>query len=102
MNKIIEEQLKKIENADLSNFDKKTNTYHIAKRTDIKLEEDNCYILKLKQSAFNNSVVKDNWNNGKEPKAEYYKADITKKMSGMIKILGVSFDPITNTDTNSF
>ena len=60
MNKIIEEQLKKTENVDLSNFDKETNTYYIKKRQDIKVEEDQCYILKLKNSAFNNAIVTDN------------------------------------------
>ena len=60
MNKIIEEQLKKTENVDLSNFDKETNTYYIKKRQDIKVEEDQCYNLKLKNSAFNNTIVTDN------------------------------------------
>ena len=60
MNKINEKQLKKTENVDLSNFDKETNTYYIKKRQDIKAEEDQCYILKLKNSAFNNTIVTDN------------------------------------------
>ena len=102
MNKIIEEQLKKTENVDLSNFDKETNTYYIKKRQDIKVEEDQCYILKLKNSAFNNTIVTDNWNNGNKPKAEFYKADISKKMSGMIRIIGVAYDNFTNQDLNSF
>lgn len=59
-NKIIEEQLKKINDADLSNFNKEENTYYIPKKQTIKIEENNCYILKLKDSTFKNTIVLDN------------------------------------------
>ena len=60
MNKIIEEQLKKVERADLSNFDKEKNTYFIPKRQDIKIEEDCCYLIQLLPTLFTNDTVKTN------------------------------------------
>lgn len=57
---LIEKELKKVEKADLSNFDPLTNTYIIKKRKDIKIEEDNCYLIYLKDSLFSNDVVKIN------------------------------------------
>ena len=101
-NKIIEEQLKKIENADLSNFNAAENTYYIPKKHEIRIEENCCYIIKLKPTAFEQSVVTTNWNNGNVPKAEFYKADISRKMSGMIKIMGMAYDNAHDQDLNSF
>lgn len=60
MNEIIEKQLKAVERADLTKFDAETNTYFIPKRQDIKLEEDHCYLINLKDSFFKNETVKVN------------------------------------------
>ena len=102
MSKIIEEQLKKVEVADLSHFDTTTNSYFIPKKNDIRIEENNTYIFQLKPSAFTNNIVNVNWNNSSTPKNVYYKADVIKKMSGMIKIIGIGYDINTGQDTNSF
>lgn len=101
-NKIIEEQLKKVEYADLSNFNEETNTYFIPKRTDIKLEEDNCYLIKLKPTLFTNETLKTNWNKGSVPKYEYLKVDVSKKMVNMIKVVATAFDYDLNQDLSYF
>ena len=101
-NKIIKEQLKRVEVADLSNFDINTNTYFIPRKNSIRIEEDHTYIFQLKDSAFTNNVVNVNWNNSSAPKNVYYKADVIKKMSGMIKIIGIGYDITTGQDINSF
>ena len=100
--KIIAEQLKKVENADLSSFNSETNSYFIPKKTTIKVEENNCYIFQLLDSAFTNSTVNANWNGAKGPLYYYYKADVIQKMPGMIKILGVAYNINTGEDLNSF
>lgn len=102
MNKIIEDQLRKVEYADLSNFNPETNTYIIKKRVDLKIEEDGCYLIKLKSSAFNNQGVIVNWNNNSMPEYDTLKVDVSKKMGKMIKIVGLGFDLATNTDTGKF
>lgn len=99
---IIEKQLSKVINADLSNFDPETRTYFIPKRVDKKIEEDKCYLIKLKPQAFNNRYVIDNWNNGSMPTTNFLKIDVSKKMSKMIKVVGVAFDYEHNRDLASF
>lgn len=92
VNQLIEKELKKVEKADLTHFDPATNTYFIPKRKDIKIEEDHCYLIHLKDSIFNNTTLKVNWNNGSLPSYNYLKVDVSKVMSKMIKVVGVGFD----------
>ena len=60
MNSLIEKELKKVEQADLSNFDRNTNTYHIPRKVDIKIKEDACYLIYLEDSFFNDQTLKIN------------------------------------------
>jgi len=98
VSKVIEQQLKKVQNANLSNYNPETNTYFIKRRVDIKIEEDSGYIIHLKDSAFTNSAIITNWNNGSFPKTCYLKIDVNKKMNNMIKIVGVGYDIISKQD----
>lgn len=100
--KIIEQQLKRVQAADLSNFDSKSNTYIIKQRADIKIEEDKGYIIFIKDSAFTNNVVINNWNNGSFPKIRYLKVDINKRMNNMIKVVGIGYDPETKQDLDKY
>lgn len=99
---IIKKQLEKVEYADLSNFNADTNTYLIKKRVDIKLDVDNCYLIKIKPSAYNNFVVITNWNNGSMPSSDYLKVDISKIMAKMVKVVGVAYDKQADQDLGSF
>ena len=98
LGKIIEQQLTKVQVADLSNYNKETNTYLIKRKTTIKIEEDKGYIIYLKDSAFDNTAIINNWNNGSFPKARYLKIDVNKKMNNMIKVVSVGYDSITKED----
>ena len=60
VNELIEKELKKVEKADLTNFNSETNTYFIPKRKDIKIEEDCCYLVHLKDTLFKNETLKVN------------------------------------------
>ena len=57
MNKIIENQLKKVENADLSHFNIEDNSYFIPKKVDIKIEENKCYLIHIKNTIKTNTVL---------------------------------------------
>lgn len=102
LNKVVQDQLAKVEVADLSNYDKETSTYSIPKRVDIKLEEDCCYLIHLKPSAYNNQTVIVNWNNGSKPNHDYLKIDISKKMGKMIKVVSVAYDYYNKVDLSDF
>ena len=102
VNELIERELKKVEKADLSNFNSETNTYFIPKRKDIKIEEDCCYLIHLKDTIFRNETLKVNWNNGSLPIYNYLKIDVSKIMAKMIKVVAVGFDNETQTDISYF
>lgn len=98
VSKIIEQQLKKTQNVDISNYNPETNTYIIKKRNDIKIEENCMYLIKLKDSAFSNTVVINNWNNGFFTSSRYLKIDVHTKMTNMIKVVGVGYNIETQQD----
>lgn len=99
---IIKQQLEKVQYADLSNFNADSNTYVIKKRVDIKLEVDNCYLIRVKPSAYNNQVIVTNWNGGNMPNHEYLKVDISKVMAKMIRVVGVAHNYQTHEDLAAF
>lgn len=86
----------------MSHFNKETNTYFIPKRVDIKLEENNYYIIELNEALLksNSSLnsLMNNWNQGNMPKEKYYKIDVCQKLGDMVKINGASFDYINKVD----
>lgn len=84
-------------------YDDNTTHLFIPKINSIKLEVDNCYLIKLSENVVNppsNSTLASNWNNGSVPKHYYYKVDISKIMGTMIKINGVAFDNVNQKDIN--
>lgn len=104
MNKIIVDQLQKVSVADLSNFDPNTNTYFIKRKTDIRIEVDSCYLIKLNASLLHpiqNDVLTTNWNAGSVPQYEYYTVDVCKSVGKMIKVVGLAFDYENQKDLNS-
>ena len=102
VNDLIEKELKKVEKADLTHFNSETNTYFIPKRKDIKIEEDCCYLVRLKDTIFSNETLKVNWNNGSLPTYNYLKIDVSKMLPKMIKVVAVGFDNETQTDIAYF
>lgn len=101
MNKLIKQQLEKVQLADLSNFDPDTNTYHIPQHRAIILKEDDYYDIKLKSSILTDTALRDNWNRGSTFPSFRYKAEVEKVIGRMVKINGVVVDAEGN-DTNSF
>ena len=101
MNSLIKKQLDLITEADLSNFDEETNTYHIPKREDIKAEEENCYLIHCKSSLFLNETVKINWNKNSVPEREYLIISVSQKMAKMINVDAIGYD-IIKKETDSY
>lgn len=103
MNKIIKDQLNKVQFADLSNFDEKTNTYIIPKKTDIKIEKYKTYIIELLDKCFDKeALININWNRGKVPTSKYYKAEILNIVGRNVQINGLAYDLETKSDLNTF
>ena len=102
--KLIEDQLKKVRVADLSNYDAKTNTYIIKKFGATRLKEDCCYIIELDESLLHsnqNSLLESNWNKGSIPNCKFYMADVLKEVGRMVQINGVGYDNETGTRLNT-
>lgn len=102
MSKVIQDQIRKIQNADMSHFDEETNSYFIPQKKEIRVEQDNCYLIHLRGVAFSNQTVNINWNNGNSPKHPYMKVDISNIIGRMIKVVGVRYDPIMKLDSAEF
>ena len=102
MSKIIQEQLQKVNFADLSNFNPETNTYIIPQKKDIKVEVDGCYLVKLLPTFYTNEVVKVNWNENKTPIYDCLEIDITKILGKMIKVNCIGYDEKENCPLNYF
>lgn len=101
MNKIIESQLAKVQEADLSNYDARTKTWHIPKISDVRMDVGSCYLIELDDSLLNplaNQILVSNWNQGRVPEDKYFKVEVLSKMNRMIKVMGFGYDPATKTD----
>ena len=89
---LVKEQLNKVVYADLSNYDEKTNTYHIPKINQIKLQVNHSYIVKIKDSLCENELLKSNYNQGRTPPYKSYLIDIVSILGKIIKVNGVEYD----------
>lgn len=95
MNKIIQEQLNQVKDADLSHFDKSTNTYFIPRKTSIVIRENNSYIIEIGNIS---DTITNNWNQGSKPPFNCCKAIVNTYMKNMIQIDGVEYDNLNNID----
>lgn len=98
---LIQEQLKRIQFADLSNYEEKTNTYHIPKINQIKLKINHQYIIKIKDSLYENIILRDNYNSGKNPPCKCYLVDVVLILGKIIKVNGVEYDLTLNKVLNN-
>lgn len=92
MNKLVQEQLDKVKDADLSHFDSASNTYFIPRKTTIKIEEEKAYLINIKNTMLVPNTINTNWNNGEIPPFTKCKAMVIVYMKGMIKIQGIEVE----------
>jgi len=97
---IVKKQLKKVNWADLSNFDPTTNTYIIKKYSQPTYNIGKMYIVRVADQLVcnNNSVIATNWNNGTSPQFTCLKIYVSKIMGKMIYVDSISYDIINKKD----
>lgn len=95
MNKIIKEQLSKIEVADMSNYTDNNYSFIIPKSNIDRFEEDKCYLIELNDVLIKDnkdSLLQINWNNNTYPENKYLKIDVSKVLGKMIKVNSIAYD----------
>lgn len=102
MNKLVQEQLNKVQIADLSNYNKDTNEFIIKKRVDIKLEVNNCYIIEVSDAWRMNKLLANNLNKGIMLEHSCIKAVISQIAGKMIYVSAIGFDKMSNSDIPYF
>lgn len=103
MNNIIKRELNKITEVNIQ-FDDNTTSIKIPKKGVMRVEEDHMYIIKLSDYMINppmDSALVTNWNNNTYPTFRYYKVDVQKIMSDMVKITGMAYDYDTKCDIDN-
>lgn len=96
----LDNQLKNVSFADLSNFDEATGTYTVPKYTKPVYLVGKYYIVQLDKTIVNNvtSVLATNWNHGTAPKSECLKIFVNNTMGTMIRVDSLAHDMITGQD----
>ena len=95
MNKIIKQQLEKLKSVKIT-FKDSDKTIFIPKTTEIiqeAMEVGNIYLIKLDKKMLNpttNSTLASNWNGGRVPTQEVYKAELLDIMNNMYKFNGIA------------
>lgn len=98
---LIQEQLNKVVYADLSKYDEETHTYYIPKINQIKLQINHSYIIRVKDSLYENGLLKSNYNQGRTPPYKSYLIDIVSILGRVIKVNGVEYDLEKNRTLNN-
>jgi len=100
MTDYIKNQLKRVSYANLNNFDEATNTFHIPKYTKPKYDAGHCYLIKVARELINNTTntLASNWNGGRAPQHEYYKAYVSNIAGTMLKVDCLAVDMILQKD----
>lgn len=104
MNKIIQKELNKVMIANLDNFDITTNTYHISKVNEIKIELNKTYLIKLDKSLLNfetSQMLAINFNHNSVPTNSYMKVEINKMMNNLLYVIGIGYDFENKKDLNN-
>lgn len=104
MNRVVEEQLKKVQVAQLPPYDETTMRLIIPKaegiiKTDLILNK--CYLIQLEDyivNPYDGFTLHDNWNKGIPPKHRFLKVEILQLMGKMIRVNSVGYDFINKCD----
>lgn len=104
-NKIVEQQLKKVQLADLSDCEEKDDcyVYHISKHVEAVLEEDKCYLIKIDIRRLNSDDYAYLVNYNKVnvyPEHEYMKIDVIRKIVTLSQVNGIYYDYENKKDLN--
>ncbi len=80
--------------ADTSNFDPKTDTYHIPKYSKPVYDVGGCYLVRLSSAIVKNanSALATNWNQGRAPQVDCMKIYVSKCLGPNIYVDGAGYD----------
>ena len=95
INKLIKEQLDKVQEADIGEYDSLHHTFHIKRHREKTFEYNKMYIVELDDHLLNatdNVALLSNWNNGKYPTHKYLRFAVSKKIAKMIFVYGIYYD----------
>ena len=103
MNKVIKEQLKKVQVADLSGMMNNPHCFVVPKYNADRFVENKCYLIELNDSLIydnKDSLLQCNWNRGTYPRYKYLKVDVSRVMGKMIQVNSIAYDMNTGRDIN--
>lgn len=90
INKLIQKELEKLQDAKIDSYDELKHTYHITLRNkQTNLELKHTYILEISDSLLNPSsdnLLVSNWNQGRHPTQKYVKGYVAKNLAQMFYI----------------
>lgn len=104
MNKVIEDQLKKVKVANIPKYDETTTHLIIPKKEgsyEVDFQIGHNYIIQLEDyliKPFEGFNLHDNWNKGKPPIHTFLKCQVIEIMGKMIKINSIGYDMKTHKD----
>lgn len=106
INPLVKEQLEKLAEKKLCQFDDDTYVIDIKKNTTItgeQLKENECYIITVEDYILHppeGFTLHTNWNNNIIPKHSAMKIDVCKVMGKMVKVNSIGYDLKNQVDTN--
>lgn len=106
MNKIVEDQLKKVQVANLPPYDEDTLYMVIPKKDCVAnagLVVQGLYLIQLEDylvNPFEGFTLHDNWNKGIPPKHHFLKVEVLQFVGNMVKVSSIGYDYNTKQDTN--
>ena len=95
INKLILQQLDKLQEAKVEEYDNLHHTFHIKQIGKPVFQYNIMYLVKLDSHLLNatdNDVLVSNWNKGKYPTHQYLKFAVSKKLANMLYVYGYYYD----------
>lgn len=99
---IASNELLKIKKAKIASYNEIDNSYFIPQLKQIKIEPNHTYLIYLKDTLFNDQVLKINWNKGNMPKKQFLYIEILQMIGAYIQVNSVAYDAQNNVVDGSY
>ena len=99
---IASNELLKIKKAKITSYNETDNSYFIPQLKQIKIEPNHTYLIYLKDTLFNDQVLKINWNKGNMPKKQFLYIEILQMIGAYIQVNSVAYDTQNNVVDGSY
>lgn len=104
MRKIIQQQLEKVEYADISNLSEE-GSFIVPKRSKNNLDLNQEYIIELNEDVLikgKNDILENNYNHGKVPPYKYLRGEAESFLGKTVLFTGTAYDIDNDKDLNMF